>query len=461
MVPAILDAISNSKYAAVTEVVPDEADPYCARAAKESGGIILTSDSDLLVYDLGEFGAVAFFSSLELRTGTGSSSCETIEAAVCRPRDLARQLALENVQRLAFEIREDPSITFLTALGLARLPESKPTELKAFLDQYQTDPSTINSPNVPPTLPTDSTIEKQFLDPQTSEFLLQATSNPQQNLCFYLPTLLDSPPKTSAWTPSNPLRFLTYSYALASSPHQPHSVGKYSRKGSRIIPSSIPLLSTLQLISSATALLARIKALRTLFPDVPTTIAWRLFALHEILTWCSDVDKSPPSRTICTRVLTGTTTAAEMWTWEDLHLSAQIQGVLYSLRMLKQTLVNIPSMNIFTTPSSFQSLLVVLHELPPLAQLLPSRLELAVQVPRGFDVGRVLDAMAGMLRTQSEDGDGALRENVVETPEWEEQKRKKRSGKGKGKGKGRKREGGERGVKPVGGENLFSMLEYA
>lgn len=464
MVPAILDAISDSEYAAITEVVPDEADPYCARAAEGSGATILTSDSDLLVYDLGDCGAVAFFSSLELKAGIGSSdSCSTIDAAVCRPRGLARQLGLKDLQRLAFEIKEDPSLTFLTALGLARLPASKPAEVQAFIDQYQTEPLTINCPSIPPSLPTYSTTHKRFLDPQTSEFLLQATSNPQENLCFYLPTLLDSPPKTSAWTPSTPLRFLAYSYALASSPkhhHHHHSVSEYTRKGARITPSPIPLLSTPHLISCATALATRVQALKNISPNVPTVMAWRLFALHETLIWCSDAGKPSPSRSACMRALTGTA-AAGTWMWEDLHLSAQIQAVLYSLRMLEQTLAAIPPGIESTELAPVQHLSVVLSALPPLAQLLASRLELAAQVPRGVEAEIVVRTVVVMLRGRTggnteEDGRDVLMEDAVEAPAWEEQKRRK------GRKRGvRGKEVGEKGVERGGGGNLFTVLDCA
>lgn len=464
MVPAILDAISESAYAAITAVVPDEADPYCARAAQESGATILTSDSDLLVYYLGDHGAVAFFSSLELKAGIRSSgSCSTIEAALCRPRDLARQLGLEDIQRLAFEMKEDPSLTLLTALGLARLPASKPPALQAFIDQYQTEPLKNDPPSIPLSPPTYSIMHKQFLDPQTSEFLLQATSNPQENLCFYLPTLLDSPPKSSAWTPSTPLRFLAYSYALSSAPnhHQHHSVSEYIRKGARITPSPIPLLSNPQIISSATALASRIQALKDTSPNLPTVMAWRLFAIHEILIWCSDAEKPSPPRSACARALTGTA-AAGTWTWEDLHLSAQVQAVLYSLRLLKQTLATVPPPGIKSTDlAPFQRLSVVLTELPPIAQLLPSRLELLAQVPRGFDANVVVQTVVVITRGRASDnaekgGRDILTEDAMEAPAWEEQKRRK----GRKKG-ARAKQVEEKGLARVEAGNLFSALERA
>lgn len=43
-----------------------EADPYCALHARRTGAAILTSDSDLLAYDLGPNGSVVFLNTLEL-----------------------------------------------------------------------------------------------------------------------------------------------------------------------------------------------------------------------------------------------------------------------------------------------------------------------------------------------------------------------------------------------------------
>jgi hypothetical protein len=48
----------------VVHVVPHEADPYCADRVKAKGGVVLTSDSDLLIYDIGR-GRVAFFDEIQ------------------------------------------------------------------------------------------------------------------------------------------------------------------------------------------------------------------------------------------------------------------------------------------------------------------------------------------------------------------------------------------------------------
>jgi len=66
LVPAILDTLRVSgTYRSMVEIVPGEADSYCARYLKQSGGIVFTGDSDLLVHDLSSVGAVCFFKDIE------------------------------------------------------------------------------------------------------------------------------------------------------------------------------------------------------------------------------------------------------------------------------------------------------------------------------------------------------------------------------------------------------------
>ena len=462
MVPAILDALSRSEYASVTQVVPDEADPYCARAAKESGGSVLTSDSDMLVYDLGDRGAVLFLNSLELLHPSPSSAesflCEEIIASACRPSELMRRLDVESFQRLCFEIKENPSITFLTALKLAKLPLTKPQELRQFLEQYKT--SFLSN-----SLPTQICTQKvYYLDPLISDLLHQTNPTTDQLLHTYLPTLIDDPSKTPAWTPSALLRFFAYTYASSTSldhHHKRQPAIEHRRKGTRIVAENILRLSDADSITYATTLSARMQALRNAFPDLPGALSWRLLALCEILAWHDDVGKKSPSTSILVRTLTGT--AGRIWGWEDIHLEAQVQGVLYSLRMVVQILQRISPEGRFTDPGAFVELAAVLEGLPPLAELLPSRIALASQVPQGFDAEVVLDTLATLSRAGdeiAEEGDvghdQCIQKQNDSEPRWEEPKKKK-----SGKKIRRDRRKEEEIVKREGGVNRFSLLDNA
>lgn len=92
-VSAILDAlVASEKYRHMVQVVPDEADAFCASYVRAYGGVILTGDSDLLIYDLGPSGSVIFFRDLEVRQESGKLNIEGnqifhLHGSVCHHAD--------------------------------------------------------------------------------------------------------------------------------------------------------------------------------------------------------------------------------------------------------------------------------------------------------------------------------------------------------------------------------------
>ncbi|MBE7179732.1 MAG: hypothetical protein INR71_00735 [Terriglobus roseus] len=72
VVPAVIEALRESGYRDVVRVVPGEADPYCAEDVRLHGGFVVTGDSDLLVYDLGQVGGVVFLQDFSLGTSPSS-----------------------------------------------------------------------------------------------------------------------------------------------------------------------------------------------------------------------------------------------------------------------------------------------------------------------------------------------------------------------------------------------------
>ena len=147
LVPAILDTLRYSKYAAFTTLVPEEADVSCARAARNSGGIILTSDSDMLVYDLGPHGGVAFLSDVQLTgeelIGRQMAFSEILKMSIWRPDAIADRLGLPNLRRFAFEISQDPYLTVTAAVQRAKKPAKNVDEFQKFVEEYETDSITL------------------------------------------------------------------------------------------------------------------------------------------------------------------------------------------------------------------------------------------------------------------------------------------------------------------------------
>ena len=371
LVPAVLDALSKSQYASILEIVPGEAEAFCAFYVRENGGIALTSDSDMLVHDLNSYGAVAFFNQLECRS---LESCEALKTILFRPNEIANTLGLKTLQRLAFEIKQDPYIKIQSGAKLAQQPPGNPAALAEFLTEY--DPTAMSE--ITTTTSISLATSNSFLDPRLSELVLSATSSPRSDtLPMYLPFLTDDPSRASAWAPSSHLRQLLYSSLTFLSPLSPDksSILEYTRKGHRIASTQIPLLSNPELHTTAKQIIATIHACSINSIPPSSSAKWWVFAFSIITTWHHHSGKPPPSRETITRVCNGAASPSIL-TWEEVHLSAQIQGVLYSLRMLKQ-LFSKSQAETTSFPASLLELRDLIQGLPDLAELLPSRLEIA------------------------------------------------------------------------------------
>ncbi len=99
-VPAVIEALRQSDaYGEATRLVPGEADPHCARLVRlmlPPGGLVLTSDSDLLAADLGPAGAVVFLRDVTLAAGdgVGGESGQHLVAMEYCPARIASRLGL-------------------------------------------------------------------------------------------------------------------------------------------------------------------------------------------------------------------------------------------------------------------------------------------------------------------------------------------------------------------------------
>ena len=173
LVPAVLDALRSSKYAPSTNLVPGEADIYCARAAQKDGGIILTSDSDMLVYDLGPSGAVAFLLDVKLTgeepVGRQVAGCEILKATIWCPKVIAERLGLPDLQRLAFMISQDPHMTMVKAVQRARKSAEAVEGFKVFVEEYDIGSSIPNHSTQCRDNLDSVTVRCQHFDPRVSE----------------------------------------------------------------------------------------------------------------------------------------------------------------------------------------------------------------------------------------------------------------------------------------------------
>ncbi len=389
LVPAVLDAIACSKYAAVTVTVPGEADVYCAQAARDGGGIILTNDSDLFVHDLGSDGAFILIHQVDLRPNEdeeqSKTACQTVRLAIFRPKEIAERLGLPDLQRLAYVLSRTKEILTLPEANILAKEHRDIGSLpfQEFLEEYTTETSMNESQTFSPDSLAKYTAHASLLDPRVSELMLQYTATNQDTVYMYLPYLIDDPSRSSAWLVSTKQRSFAYSIPShvhdGQQPKRPRTIiAECHRRGSRIIAQQITIPTPEDFRLQSSVLLAKIQDLVETLADYPEHVIWRAYALEDVYRWYLNNGKPPPSRESMTRLMSGLSTPSS--TWEDIHLSAQVQAVLYTLRMTQQILrYAICTMEI--GPSKpLKKLASILNALPPIAQLIPSGFELAAQM---------------------------------------------------------------------------------
>ena len=469
VVPAVLEALGTSKYAAITTVVPGEAEVYCATAAREDGGIILSNDSDLFVHDFGN-GAFVYLDSVELRTSESKDQirdvkcCKILILEVFRPPDIAQRLGIKNLQELAFQFVRRHSHTLSEAIKATKDPRDREEELAyvKFLQEYDTEPSVSENQQFSPQALARLHNQARFLDPRTSELICQIESKNSQDAQVYLLFLIEDPTRSSAWSFSSYQRSFIYSvctlYLKNATDYPRTTITECRRRGQDFVMHPIHLLTYPETIAFAITLQTRLQIFTKAFPSIPTTLVWRTYALFSIYLWHLNASKSPPSRTLLQRALTANYTPHP--TWEDIHLSAQIEAVLHSLRMIQQILQYISSAMEIPLPRELLELAASLQHLPVLASLMPSPFELSKMTDE-VDVENVMERLALLLQDEvrDEEGHGELVKETftnrasatAATPPSPPEKKEKRK---KGKTKKKNGEVIEKGHQ----NNMFQML---
>ncbi|KAL3420086.1 DNA replication initiation factor cdc45 [Phlyctema vagabunda] len=354
LVPAVLEALLQShKYAELTEVVPGEADLYCAKYLKEDGGIVLTGDSDLLVHDLGTKGAVAFFREIESRL---DSNDQTLAAEVYHPTAILKRLSLtepNGLQSLAFQIVMDQHASFPNVVKDAKSSKA----IKKFSSEFQT----FMGEYLPVKVVSHERLFTKFgtnlertravlkaLDPRISEFVLQfpyfaeltgkmpsKVTREAEEIHVFLPFLLDCPTRTNAWEPSTAVRQLAFSLVSIASDHRKTFTvfeHRKQQKGAKGKELQIPIYSDIP--AACTAIIKLIDNLHEILPTLSETDAWTALAIYQEVEWASSYEKLSLCATLSSngKLAIGSRTLS----WDIVHFLAQLQGSYYSLRMLRQ-----------------------------------------------------------------------------------------------------------------------------
>jgi len=334
----------------------------------------------------------------DVRNDVGAKeTCHVVQTTVIKPRDVARLLGLEDLQNLAYVLKTESDISFQTAIRQAQRTRLSGNHFQQTLGEYVIEPAAFESCMFRKGILARIRTLSPFLDPRISEFILQSD---QQCASIYLPIMIEDPSQTPAFAASISQR--TFAYSCCTLPYQVQNreVLEYGRKGMKIVPISIKSLSGVEILAHANILRTRLQHFKTTFSISPTAIIWRTYALAEVYHWYLDTARTPPSRDSVITVITGQVKGRV--TWDDIHLCARIEASLYSLRIVQQVLKFVlPFDPKDETEMSMMEILMGLKEdledLPPLKQLMPSRLEMLAQTV-DLDVDELLNSLASILQ---------------------------------------------------------------
>ncbi|KAF4506989.1 hypothetical protein G6O67_005669 [Ophiocordyceps sinensis] len=366
-VPAIVEALRCSdRYRSVVRLVPGEADTVCARHVAKHGGLVLTSDSDLLVYDLGA-GEVAFFRDI-YRGAESAIMCSSFA-----PRSISNKLGLlgsTGILRVAYELQcaphaTLPQITRACERPVANMP--KYLELhKRYLhdeDEQEGDFRDLGHQLLP---------RLSKLDPRLSELVVELYSSviPRHSNSvarIFLPVLIENMDRGSAWQQSTPIRRLAYSLLEIDSPGRSMSILEYRRvqsvtqKGRLIETASATEIG--QYIDEVLEVMERMKDL----DSVPGRYYWPLVGLALDIGECQKQGKQSHAWHMLQQRYKQSVAWSNSVSWGVVHLFAQVQATLYSFRMLRQVMSIVrKGAAKYKLPSNLKQLWPAVRHFPPL-----------------------------------------------------------------------------------------------
>ncbi|KAI0482145.1 XPG domain containing-domain-containing protein [Xylariaceae sp. FL0804] len=354
MIPAAIEALRSHKYwGKLVRVVPGEADVFCAEDVLQGGGTVLTTDSDLLTYDLGPNGAVAFLWDVVPADPDTSLGLRARKMSVRDMNDRLQVDAYDGLSRIAYDM-EHGNLNFNAALLRARRENGdivRSTEIRAYMEERQH--LTRNF------LPRDHYILDVLstLDPRISELVIQtllardqeAVRTPKtlrgpKALSFFLPTMVEDRNRQSAWTASTEVRQVGYGIlqdcAHSRPPYHSAKLIEYrvldaSKEESRAAGTQIVIPDITETTRRCELLLDTLEKIEV--RQLPESMHWFAFAMYQEIEWCLSEEKEPLSIALIDKTI-GQSKPAEKYSWDLIHFTALIQASFYSLRFLKQIL---------------------------------------------------------------------------------------------------------------------------
>ncbi|KAI0456452.1 XPG domain containing-domain-containing protein [Xylaria acuta] len=169
LVPAVIEILKSCRtWGPLVKVVSGEADMFCAEDVRRHGGVVLTSDSDLLITELGPDGTVSFFA--DVVAADRSDKSQGLVACKFSLHTINNTLGLNNVgglPRVAFE-KVSCRTSFNEALKRAKNNSDnslESSEFRTFMEEYSM------KEHLPKGHPVQGILSS--LDPRISEVIIQ------------------------------------------------------------------------------------------------------------------------------------------------------------------------------------------------------------------------------------------------------------------------------------------------
>ncbi|OQE46144.1 hypothetical protein PENCOP_c001G02009 [Penicillium coprophilum] len=354
-------ADTDYPWAEITVMVAGEADVECASVAKRTGCAVLTDDSDLLLHDLGQHGAVLFLDSVQTSSGVWDPAEPDIRGLRICPHSLSGRLGISSVQWFAYELQRNVHMSFAELTRISK-ESSQATELSSeYLEflreyQYETPDNEVIRGARQSLLPLDPRVSELFW-----QYELPSIYCLGEQPHVYLGILNEDSSRRCAWEQGRTYRSLGYSLFNLSRPaaNRFAAVHEFVRRGGRIVAEEITLSGTKTVASDMELVRRRLATAHAAFDEgLSAESFWFLFALSDIYRDGAGTTTIPSGKELESFLTKGYMAQSTKWT--DIHLLAQIQAALYSLRILKQLLdIAAPGDDLIESSS-------LLADLPPL-----------------------------------------------------------------------------------------------
>jgi hypothetical protein len=310
-----------------------------------------------------------------------------ITATYIHPQTIARKLKVPSLISPAYEIHKDGSATFGTAIKKARTSKEGQDlcDLRAFAAEYR----------IGDDRPTAHPLSK--LDPRTAELCCQVFQPSATEPKLFLPVLYEDPHGKSAWRCGSAYRQLAYSILASIVSWSRGEVCEYYKKGEAIRPNAVCTLGKMEQAQTVDAVLQLAES-ASVIPV--SSIGWYMTALHVVVQeragkgWLVDLNRF--------RALMGCSNGSREAERGLIHLEAQVQAVLYSLRILKQIVDFVLALDDTKLPDQqpLQSLAYCLSTMPSISELFtnPSQRQNLVETSY-LDVDTLLAPIMSLLPT--------------------------------------------------------------